>query len=204
MAKNAIVTCCVLGHVENAIQKPKNSNWFGKLIQKGHWDGVCLDEAGFCTLQDGVQILAHFKTAILAGDHLQLPPVVKSDDAKRIGFDKSFMEWMVEKVPSRHFLLDTQYRSHKMISGWSSKVLYDGKLKADKSNRAKRLIDSYQDGTYSTRAFKMEIFLASKLLITNLSPKLPGFWNPARNPEFKTFDPEAGPAPIPGSVLISS
>ena len=94
----------------------------------------------------GLEILPNFKNAILAGDHLQLPPVVKSDDAKRLGFDKSFMEWMVEKLTDRHFLLDTQYRSHKMISGWSSKVLYDGKLKAGKNNRAKRLIDSYKNG----------------------------------------------------------
>ena len=148
MAENAIVTCCVLGHVENALETSSNAsqNHFGRLISNGHWETVCLDEAGFCTLKQGFEILPNFKNAILAGDHLQLPPVVKSDDAKRLGFDKSFMEWMVEKLTDRHFLLGTQYRSHKMISGWSSKVLYDGKLKAGKNNRGKRLIDSYDNG----------------------------------------------------------
>ena len=33
-----------------------------------------------------------------------------------------------------------------MISGWSSKVLYDSRLKAGKANRAVRLDDSYQNG----------------------------------------------------------
>ena len=84
--------------------------------------------------------MRYFQHCILAGDHLQLPPVVKSDEAMELGFQKSFMEWMVEKLPNRHFMLDTQYRSHKMICGWSSKVLYGGKLKAGEKNKSSRLI----------------------------------------------------------------
>ena len=72
-------------------------------------------------------------SCIVAGDHLQLPPVVKTEEAKRLGYDKSFMEYVVEKLPSRHFLLETQYRSHFMISGWSSRVLYESRLKAGRN-----------------------------------------------------------------------
>ena len=142
MLENATITCCVMGHLDSMGQNKQLRN----AIHSGQFDIVCIDEAGFVKLQQGLDIMQYFKQCILAGDHLQLPPVIKSTEAMDLGFQKSFMEWMVDKLPTRHFMLDTQYRSHKMISGWSSKVLYDGKLKAGANNRNMRLKDTYKSG----------------------------------------------------------
>lgn len=73
---------------------------------------------------------------LIAGDHLQLPPVIKTDEAKELGLEESFMEHMVKRVPSRHFMLETQFRSNFEISAWSSKVLYDSRLRPHNNNKS--------------------------------------------------------------------
>jgi len=65
--------------------------------------------------------MKYFKKCVQAGDHLQLPPVVKTSEAVALGSQKSCMEWAVETLPTRHFKLDTQYRSHVNIMRWSGK-----------------------------------------------------------------------------------
>lgn len=67
---------------------------------------------------------------ILAGDHFQLPPTIKSPDAAKQGLETTLMEKLVEAFPSNVTLLTEQYRMNKVIMGFSSMEFYDNKLTA--------------------------------------------------------------------------
>lgn len=67
---------------------------------------------------------------ILAGDHMQLPPTVKSMEAKRAGLAKSLMESVAESQKNTVSLLTTQYRMNEDIMRFSSNWFYDGRLRA--------------------------------------------------------------------------
>ena len=70
---------------------------------------------------------------VLAGDHLQLPPTVLSNNSKvKAVLGVSMMERLVKefKGSSMVRMLDTQYRMAEPIMRWSSDTFYDGKLKA--------------------------------------------------------------------------
>lgn len=70
---------------------------------------------------------------VLAGDHQQLGPTVKSDEAKKIGLEKSIFEkGMEKKLPS--LMLQTQYRMHEKIMQFSNEKFYSGQLKAHEQN----------------------------------------------------------------------
>jgi ATP-dependent RNA/DNA helicase IGHMBP2 len=69
---------------------------------------------------------------ILAGDPFQLPPTVKSQEAKRGGFDKTLLEKCLTRLPSVNFL-DVQYRMNAEIMGFSNRWFYDGLLRAHPS-----------------------------------------------------------------------
>jgi len=64
----------------------------------------------------------------LAGDHLQLPPLVFSQDAIDMGYDKSILELGFQKSKNIYFL-DTQYRMKSSIAAFSSNYFYNGELK---------------------------------------------------------------------------
>lgn len=70
---------------------------------------------------------------ILAGDHCQLPPTIKSMEAARNGLEKTLLEKCVEKHPEAVVLLEEQYRMNESIMGYSSKVFYEDRLKAHAS-----------------------------------------------------------------------
>ncbi len=70
---------------------------------------------------------------ILAGDHLQLPPTIKSDEAARGGLDTTLLEKCVALHPAAVTLLEEQYRMHERIMGYSSEVFYEGLLKAHRT-----------------------------------------------------------------------
>ena len=67
---------------------------------------------------------------ILAGDHCQLPPTVKSLEALRGGLGKSLMERIVENHPESVSLLTVQYRMHEDIMDFPNREFYNGKMKA--------------------------------------------------------------------------
>ena len=69
---------------------------------------------------------------ILAGDPFQLPPTVKSQEAKKGGFDRTLLEKCLIRLPSVNFL-DVQYRMNATIMGFSNRWFYDGLLRAHPS-----------------------------------------------------------------------
>jgi predicted DNA helicase len=97
------------------------------------YNTVVIDEAGQA-LEPACWIpILKGKKVILAGDHCQLPPTIKSDEAARGGLNKTLLEKCIHLHPEAVVLLEEQYRMHEHIMGYSSKVFYDSKLKAHES-----------------------------------------------------------------------
>lgn len=67
---------------------------------------------------------------ILAGDHCQLPPTVKSIAALRAGLGKTLMERIAENKPEVVTLLKIQYRMNDEIMRFSSDWFYGGKVES--------------------------------------------------------------------------
>lgn len=68
-----------------------------------------------------------------AGDHLQLPPTVKSYEAGEKGLKETLFEKAI-KGNQADVLLAEQYRMNEQIMNFSSKVFYKGILKANENN----------------------------------------------------------------------
>ena len=67
---------------------------------------------------------------ILAGDHCQLPPTVKSIMALKGGLGKTLMESIVENKPETVTLLKMQYRMNEQIMKFSSEWFYHGMVES--------------------------------------------------------------------------
>lgn len=77
---------------------------------------------------------------ILAGDHQQLPPTVKCQEAMRQGLGRTLMEHIVTRHPEAVHLLTTQYRMNEELMRFSSEWFYEGKLEAAPEVRNRSLL----------------------------------------------------------------
>lgn len=94
---------------------------------------VVIDEAGQA-LEPACWIpLMKAQKVIFAGDHLQLPPTIKSNEAAKNGLSTTLLEKSVAFHPEAVVLLEEQYRMNAVIMGYSSKVFYEDKLQAHPS-----------------------------------------------------------------------
>ncbi|XP_066385271.1 uncharacterized protein [Miscanthus floridulus] len=79
---------------------------------------------------------------ILSGDHLQLPPTIQSVEAEKKGMGKTLFERLTEAYGEEiTSMLTVQYRMHEHIMSWSSKELYNNKIKAHSSVAGHMLYD---------------------------------------------------------------
>ena len=78
---------------------------------------------------------------ILAGDHCQLPPTVKSFAALKAGLGKTLMERIVENKPEVVTLLKMQYRMNEEIMRFSSDWFYDGQVEAAPEVKYRGILD---------------------------------------------------------------
>jgi len=92
-----------------------------------HFKTLVIDEAGQCIEPLAWTIFPLADKYVLAGDHFQLPPTVLSNEAARLGFNKSILETAIETVQNV-FLLNVQYRMKESIAGFSSNYFYKGLL----------------------------------------------------------------------------
>ena len=99
------------------------------------FETVFIDEAAQA-LEPGCWIpIAKGQRVILAGDHHQLPPTVKSEKAARDGLRETLFEKCIKRQPATARMLTVQYRMHEQIMAFSSEQFYDGQLEAHKSVR---------------------------------------------------------------------
>lgn len=78
---------------------------------------------------------------ILAGDHCQLPPTVKSIAALRAGLGKPLMERIAENKPEVVTLLKIQYRMNDEIMRFSSDWFYGGKVESAPQIKYRSVLD---------------------------------------------------------------
>ncbi len=92
------------------------------------FETVFIDEAAQA-LEPGCWIpIAKGQRIVLAGDHHQLPPTVKSEKAAHEGLRETLFEKCIQRQPETARMLTTQYRMHTQIMGFSSDKFYGGQL----------------------------------------------------------------------------
>ncbi len=79
--------------------------------------------------------------AIFAGDHQQLPPTIKSNEAAKDGLAVTLFEKGIQRQPDLSAMLKVQYRMHEAIMKFSSAYFYKDELIAHESVRLE-LLDS--------------------------------------------------------------
>ncbi|MGN6395576.1 MAG: AAA domain-containing protein [Mucilaginibacter sp.] len=120
VAKAQVITATLIGANHYTVRDVK-------------FNTVIIDEAGQA-LEPACWIpILKAQKLIMAGDHLQLPPTIKSNEAARRGLNQTLLEKCVALYPEAVTLLDEQYRMNETIMGFSSKEFYDGRLKAHTS-----------------------------------------------------------------------
>lgn len=78
---------------------------------------------------------------ILAGDHCQLPPTVKCQEAVRGGLAHTLMQTIVKRKPEAVSLLKVQYRMNETIMRFSSEWFYGGSLQAAPEVKYRGILD---------------------------------------------------------------
>ncbi|GMH20133.1 hypothetical protein Nepgr_021974 [Nepenthes gracilis] len=117
----------------------------GALSQKldnTSFDLVIIDEAAQALEIACWIALLKGSRCILAGDHLQLPPTIQSVEAENKGLGRTLFERLADLYGDEiTSMLTVQYRMHELIMDWSSKELYNSKIKAHPSVAAHMLYD---------------------------------------------------------------
>ena len=84
------------------------------------------------------------KRVIFAGDHQQLPPTIKSQEAARLGLAKTLFEKTIIRQSQSATMLEVQYRMHEDIMKFPSSYFYKDGLIADESVRSELLMPNQQ------------------------------------------------------------
>ncbi|WP_296885388.1 IGHMBP2 family helicase [uncultured Methanobrevibacter sp.] len=156
-----------------------NSSAALNIISEIHFDMAIVDEAAQTTIPSVLIPICKAERFILAGDHMQLPPTVKSnDDELKI----SLFEKLIRIFPQQSQLLKKQYRMNKFLMDFPNKEFYNNELICDKSvrNIKLNLIDSrYDNGkplifldTSSAKINQESTLMHSKSYINDLEAKI--------------------------------
>ena len=112
-----------------------------RLLDGRHFPTLFIDEAAQA-LEAACWIAIHRAgRVILAGDHCQLPPTVKSYEALKGGLGKTLMERIVEQKPEVVTLLRMQYRMNEEIMRFSSDWFYQNMVESHPSVKHRSILD---------------------------------------------------------------
>eukprot|EP00401_Gymnodinium_catenatum_P024909 CAMPEP_0117564354 /NCGR_PEP_ID=MMETSP0784-20121206/55984_1 /TAXON_ID=39447 /ORGANISM="" /LENGTH=877 /DNA_ID=CAMNT_0005362063 /DNA_START=24 /DNA_END=2657 /DNA_ORIENTATION=- len=116
----AQVVCCTCSGADSPV------------LQNMRFQGILIDEAAQATELAVVVPLLHLTatgSAVLVGDHAQLPPTIVSLEAEQEGFGTPLFERLVARGVEP-MLLDIQYRMHPAIAAFPSSAFYGGRLRS--------------------------------------------------------------------------
>jgi superfamily I DNA and/or RNA helicase len=99
-----------------------------KILKNEIFDVVLVDEASQALEAECWIAILKGKKLILAGDHCQLPPTVKSSNKAGQQLMFTLFERMLKHYPQLKRLLNVQYRMNKVIMQFSSDYFYESKL----------------------------------------------------------------------------
>ncbi|HKK74165.1 MAG TPA: AAA domain-containing protein [Saprospiraceae bacterium] len=111
-----IITCTLIGAAD-------------KVLQNRKFRTVVIDEAAQALEPATWVPITKASRVVLTGDPYQLPPTVKAREAARKGLEITLIEKSLQRLPEVH-LLDTQYRMHETIMGFSNQRFYQNRLRA--------------------------------------------------------------------------
>ena len=111
-------------------------------IRNRNYHTVFIDEAGQA-LEPACWIpIVKSPRIVLAGDHLQLPPTIKSPGKEALKLKQTLLEKLVTQHPERVVLLQEQYRMHQDIMQFPSDQLYQGQLIANEQVKNRKLFEA--------------------------------------------------------------
>lgn len=110
------------------------------LFRERNFDYCIVDEASQITLPVCVGPIRLAKTFILVGDHNQLPPLVRNEEARIGGLDISLFKHLSDTNPSSVVYLEHQYRMCEDVMALSNNLIYNGRLKCGSQEVADRSI----------------------------------------------------------------
>ena len=112
-----------------------------KLLDGQKYSTLFIDEAAQA-LEAACWIpIRRVSRVILAGDHCQLPPTVKSYEALKAGLGKTLMERIVENKPEVVTLLKMQYRMNEEIMRFSSDWFYNNQMESSPDVKFRSILD---------------------------------------------------------------
>lgn len=101
-----------------------------KHVRDLRFETVIIDEASQALEPECWNAILRAKRVILVGDHLQLPPTVKSRKAMELGLEETLLHRMAGHL-KHSYLLEVQYRMNKKILAFSNHKFYAGNLVSD-------------------------------------------------------------------------
>ena len=116
-ATSGVIACTLIGSAHH-------------LMERRHFGTVFIDEAAQALEAACWTAILKADRVVLAGDHQQLPPTVKCEEAGHEGLERTLMQKVVKNKPACVTLLDVQYRMNRDIMEFSSRQFYHGQLKA--------------------------------------------------------------------------
>jgi superfamily I DNA and/or RNA helicase len=112
-----------------------------RLLDGQKFGTVFIDEAAQALEAASWIPIRRCSRVILAGDHCQLPPTVKSIAALKAGLGKTLMERIVENKPEVVTLLRMQYRMNEEIMRFSSDWFYGNKVESAPEVKYRSILD---------------------------------------------------------------
>lgn len=102
------------------------------------FDLLIIDEASQAMEPECWVAIEKCKKVILVGDHKQLPPTVKSHEAKKLGLERTILDRLTGVV---HYssMLKEQYRMNSLIMEWPNQQFYQSNLFANKDVASHRV-----------------------------------------------------------------
>ena len=106
-----------------------------KLLDDIVFDAVIIDEAAQALEASCWIPIVRSSKVIMFGDHQQLPPTIKSQEAASKGLSLTLFERIMncDRLYSAARMLNIQYRMNRLIADWASTASYNGKLISDAS-----------------------------------------------------------------------
>ena len=111
------------------------------------FDYCIVDEAGQSMLLSAIGPLFYGTKFVLVGDPLQLPPVIQSEDAKKLGMDVSLFSHL--ERDDNVIPLNIQYRMNKILMDFANHLTYQGQLEAGSDEIANRTLNVLKENLNS-------------------------------------------------------
>ncbi|KAF5608779.1 DNA replication ATP-dependent helicase Dna2 [Fusarium subglutinans] len=105
------------------------------------FDYCIVDEASQITLPICAGPIRMARTFVLVGDHNQLPPVVKNEEARQGGLDVSLFKLLSDTHPESVVNLEHQYRMCEDIMTLSNTLIYNGRLRCGTEQLRRRKLE---------------------------------------------------------------